>query len=70
MKAKTYFLLLFSLFLYEKDPEPVKKKYLKPEPVKKGPAPQHWRLPISLSRRKTMMVKERMTVSRDSRLDA
>ena len=25
MKAKTLFLLLFSLFLYEKEPEPVKK---------------------------------------------
>ena len=36
------FLLLFSLFLYEKEPEPVKKKYLEPEPVKNGPAPQHW----------------------------
>ena len=42
VKAKTCFLLLFSLFLYEKEPEPVKKKYLEPEPVKKGPAPQHW----------------------------
>ena len=42
VKAKTPFLLLFSLFLYEKEPEPVKKKYLEPEPVKKGPAPQHW----------------------------
>ena len=41
MKAKTLFLLLFSLFLYEKEPEPVKKKYLELEPVKKGPAPQH-----------------------------
>ena len=44
MKAKTFFLLLFSLFLYEKEPEPelepVKKKYLEPEPVKKGTAPQ------------------------------
>ena len=40
VKAKTCFLLLFSLFLYEKKPEPVKKKYL--EPVKKGPAQQHW----------------------------
>ena len=41
VKAKTCFLLLFSLFLYEKEPElePVKKKY--PEPVQKGPAPQH-----------------------------
>ena len=28
VKAKTVFLLLFSLFLYEKEPEPVKKKYL------------------------------------------
>ena len=42
MKAKTWFLLLFSLFLYEEEPEPVKKKYLEPEPVKSGPAPQHW----------------------------
>ena len=25
VKAKTFFLLLFSLFLYEKEPEPVKK---------------------------------------------
>ena len=33
VKAKTPFLLLFSLFLYEKEPELVKKKY--PEPVKK-----------------------------------
>ena len=43
VKAKICFLLLFSLFLYEKEPEPepVKKKYLEPEPVKKGPAPQH-----------------------------
>ena len=31
VKAKTFFLLLFSLFLYEKEPEPVKK----------GPAPKH-----------------------------
>ena len=30
------FLLLFSLFLYEEEPEPVKKKYLEPEPVKSG----------------------------------
>ena len=36
-----FFLLLFSLFLYEEEPEPVKKKYLEPEPVKSGPAPQH-----------------------------
>ena len=42
VKAKTLFLLLFSLFLFEKEPELVKKKYLEPEPVKKGPAPQHW----------------------------
>ena len=42
VKAKTCFLLLFSLFLYEKEPVPVKKNYLEPEPVKKGPAPQHW----------------------------
>ena len=44
VKAKTCFLLLFSLFLYEEEPEPepVKKKYLEPEPVKSGPAPQHW----------------------------
>ena len=41
VKAKTFFVLLFSLFLYEKEPEPVKKKYLEPEPVKKGPAPKH-----------------------------
>ena len=41
VKAKTLFLLLFSLFLYEKEPEPVKTKYLEPEHVKKGPAPQH-----------------------------
>ena len=41
VKAKTCFLLLFSLFLYEKEPEPVNKKYLEPELVKKGPAPQH-----------------------------
>ena len=40
VKAKTCYLLLFSLFLYEE--EPVKKKYLEPEPVKSGPAPQHW----------------------------
>ena len=42
-KAKTCFLLLFSLFLYKEEPEPVKKKYLEPEPepVKSGPAPQH-----------------------------
>ena len=32
VKAKTSFLLLFSLFLYEKEPEPVKN----------GPGPQHW----------------------------
>ena len=41
VKAKTCFLLLFSLFLYEKEPKLVKKKYLEPEPVQKGPAPQH-----------------------------
>ena len=35
------FLLLFSLFLYEEEPEPVKKKYLEPERVKSGPALQH-----------------------------
>ena len=37
VKAKTCFLLLFSQFLYEKELEPVKKKYLElePEPVKK-----------------------------------
>ena len=42
VKAKTCILLLFNLVLYEKEPEPVKKKFLEPEPVKKGPAPQHW----------------------------
>ena len=41
MWRQKHFLLLFSLFLYEKEPEPVKKKYLGPETVKKGPAPQH-----------------------------
>ena len=34
VKAKTIFLLLhFSLFLNEKEPELVKKRYLEPEPV-------------------------------------
>ena len=35
MKAKTFVVLLFRLFLYEKEPEAVKKKYLRPKPVKK-----------------------------------
>ena len=34
VKAKTFFSLLFSIFFIEKEPEPVKKKYLEPEPVK------------------------------------
>ena len=38
------FFTTFSLFLYEKEPETVKKKYLEPEPINKGPAPQHWDL--------------------------
>ena len=41
LNAKTLFSLLFRLFLYAKEAEPVKEKYLEPEPVKKGPAPQH-----------------------------
>ena len=50
VKAKTCFLLLFRLFLYEKkpQPEPVKKKYLEPEQVKKGLAPQHWVSELSI----------------------
>ena len=35
------FFTTFSRFLYEKELELVKKKYLEPEPVKKGPALQH-----------------------------
>ena len=54
VKAKTCYLLLFSLFLYEEEPElePVKKKYLEPEPVKSGPAPQHWLLTVAGSTEK------------------
>ena len=40
-RKKHVFLLLLSLFWYEEGPEPVKKKYLEPEPFKSGPAPQH-----------------------------
>ena len=41
LNAKTLFLLLFRLIFYAKEAEPVKEKYLEPEPVKKGPALQH-----------------------------
>ena len=45
MKAKTFFYNFLAYFYIKKEPEPVKKKYLEPEPelelVKKGLAPQH-----------------------------